>query len=156
MSAISCKAKRAIGVGDLRHQSGGQNLEEEGECYSHASHITAETRAERQETGEESDDGKEESNDEECKHEAGKVIVVVRTSVTPSDQSLVQGRRAYPRNPAGMLATVPKFCGGLKGRAATVCLQFSVVLPAYPQRARKVHAEVAGALPRPFVAARKK
>ena len=88
-------------------------MKEEGERYSHSSHITAETRAESQETSEQSDDGKEKSNDEEGEHETGKVVVVVRANVTVG--SVIgrcfapRSRRTYPRNPAGMLVVVPKF-----------------------------------------------
>ena len=69
-----------IVIGNLRHESGSEGLEEGSNGDSEARKVGAETGAESEDTSEEGDGSEEESDQVESEHETREVVVVVSSN----------------------------------------------------------------------------
>lgn len=61
----------------IRHECSGQSLEEESDGGGHASEVCAQTRAESEKAEQERDDGEEEGDQVEGKHESAQKVVPI-------------------------------------------------------------------------------
>ncbi len=80
VSGCGTNGLRICGTGNVRHECRGNGLEEQSNAGGHAGDVATESAAERQEAGQESNGGEEESEQVEDEHEPGHVEVVVRSA----------------------------------------------------------------------------
>ena len=71
-------------MGNLRHERGREDLEEEGYGHGETGDVAAEAAAQRKKTSEEADYREEERDEVEGEHKAGEVVVVVCSCVPVS------------------------------------------------------------------------